>query len=473
VPLSCSDADGDPLTLSIAGGPSKGTLGAIGGDAVTYTPNAGASGQDSFTYVAGDGTSDSAPATATITISRAPVCQDLARKTAVGQAVSVTLACLDQDGDPLTLSMVHPPAHGSVGAIADGKVTYTPADGSFEPDSFTYRADDGDGGALEAATVSITVTRPPACDPVSADTPAGEPVEVTLTCADPDGDDVTLETASGPAHGTLGAIAGGKVTYTPAAHYSGPDSFTYRAGDGTATSAPATVSITVIPPPNTAPSCDPVAKTAAAGEATEIQLSCSDGEADPLTLGVVDGPAHGTLGAIAGGKVTYTPDGGYDGEDAFTYRASDGDLQGSPATVTLTVTAPTGGGSTAPPAGAGATPPPAGGGPAAPPAGGPPPAPTLAVAKQKLKAVLAKGLAVRVRCSCTLKLQLVVDKKTAKQLKLGKRATVVGAVTRTVSGSVKLKIKLTGKARKALKKARSVKLTVRAGPVAKRVTLKR
>ena len=89
---------------------------------MTYTPNAGASGQDSFTYLADDGTSDSAPATATITISRAPVCQDLTRKTAVGQAVSVTLACLDQDGDPLTLSVVDPPAHGSLGAIAGGKV---------------------------------------------------------------------------------------------------------------------------------------------------------------------------------------------------------------------------------------------------------------------------------------------------------------------------------------------------------------
>ena len=37
----------------------------------------------------------------------------------------------------------------------------------------------------------------------------------------------------------------------------------------------------------------------------------------------------------------------------------------------------------------------------------------------------------------------------------------------------KLKVKLTGKARKALKKARSVKLTVRAGAVTKRVTVKR
>ena len=66
-----------------------------------------------------------------------------------------------------------------------------------------------------------------------------------------------------PSHGTLGAINQGrsKVTYTPTAGYSGPDSFTYRATDGTATSPAATVSITVVAPPNTSPSCQAVAKT--------------------------------------------------------------------------------------------------------------------------------------------------------------------------------------------------------------------
>ena len=78
---------------------------------------------------------------------------------------------------------------------------------------------------------------------------------MTLACTDPDGDALTLEKVAGPSHGTLGAIDQGtkKVTYTPAAGYSGPDSFTYRATDGTATSPAATVSITVVAPPNTAP----------------------------------------------------------------------------------------------------------------------------------------------------------------------------------------------------------------------------
>ena len=63
---------------------------------------------------------------------------------------------------------------------------------------------------------------------------------------------------------------------------------------------------------------------------------------------------------------------------------------------------------------------------------------------------------------CTLTLQLVVDKATAKKLKLGRKALVIGRLTRSVDGTATLKIKLTAKARKALKKAKHVKLAVRA-----------
>ena len=61
MPLTCTDPDGDPLALAIADGPSKGSLGAIAGGTVTYTPGAGESGADSFTYTAEDGDGASAP----------------------------------------------------------------------------------------------------------------------------------------------------------------------------------------------------------------------------------------------------------------------------------------------------------------------------------------------------------------------------------------------------------------------------
>ena len=46
---------------------------------------------------------------------------------------------------------------------------------------------------------------------------------------------------SGPTRGTLALNADGSFTYTPAADYNGPDSFTYHATDGSLNSAPVTV----------------------------------------------------------------------------------------------------------------------------------------------------------------------------------------------------------------------------------------
>jgi len=65
--------------------------------------------------------------------------------------------------------------------------------------------------------------------------------------SDVDGDTLTAALDAGPAHGTLALAADGSFAYTPAAGFTGADSFAYRAGDGAATSAPATVSIDVRP----------------------------------------------------------------------------------------------------------------------------------------------------------------------------------------------------------------------------------
>ncbi|MBN8975873.1 MAG: VCBS domain-containing protein [Rhizobiales bacterium] len=57
----------------------------------------------------------------------------------------------------------------------------------------------------------------------------------------------------GPSHGLLSLNADGSFSYTPTAGFSGQDSFTYRANDGSLDSNIATVTIDVTAPPNAAP----------------------------------------------------------------------------------------------------------------------------------------------------------------------------------------------------------------------------
>jgi beta propeller repeat protein len=67
ITLTASDADGDPLTYGILSNPSHGTLTGAAPN-LTYTPDAGYYGFDSFTFKANDGTSDSNTATVSITV---------------------------------------------------------------------------------------------------------------------------------------------------------------------------------------------------------------------------------------------------------------------------------------------------------------------------------------------------------------------------------------------------------------------
>ena len=62
---------------------------------------------------------------------------------------------------------------------------------------------------------------------------------------DADNDTLTAAKVTDPANGTVTLNPNGGFTYTPTAGYSGPDSFTYRANDGTVNSNIATVTITV------------------------------------------------------------------------------------------------------------------------------------------------------------------------------------------------------------------------------------
>ena len=70
---------------------------------------------------------------------------------------AITLTATDVDGNSLTYSVVTGPTHGALSGHADRICTYTPEANYRGPDSFTFRANDGEVDS-NIATVSITVT---------------------------------------------------------------------------------------------------------------------------------------------------------------------------------------------------------------------------------------------------------------------------------------------------------------------------
>ncbi len=168
----------------------------------------------------------------------------------------------------------------------------------------------------------------------SVTTSEDQPATLTLTGSDAEGDELSFAVVNGPSHGTLSGTAPSLV-YTPAANYSGPDSFTFQVNDGQLDSAPASVTITVAPV-NDAPVANGQAVATDEDEAVGITLSGMDVEGSALAFTILAGPSHGSLSGTAPDLV-YTPETNYGGPDSFTFKVNDGQLDSAPASVTITV----------------------------------------------------------------------------------------------------------------------------------------
>ena len=247
ITLVGTDIDGDTLTYIIVNQPAHGDLTGSGATR-TYTPDANYFGPDSFTFRVYDGNINSNIATVSITVTAVndtPVADDKNAVTLEDTPVDITFTGSDVEGTTLSFAIDSDPAHGTLSGSGATR-TYTPDLDFHGSDSFTYTASDG-GGVSAPATVSITVTPvndPPSAQSQNVGTTVDTPVDITLAGSDPEGDPLTFSVTASPASGTLSGAAP-DLTYTPDAAYVGPDSFTFVASDGEATSQEATVAIDV------------------------------------------------------------------------------------------------------------------------------------------------------------------------------------------------------------------------------------
>jgi VCBS repeat-containing protein len=352
-----TDTDDEPLTAALVSGqgPSHGTLTLNADGSFDYTPTAGYLGTDSFQYTASDGALTSSAATATITVvNSAPQAVSHAYSvlhdtTLAVPAVGLLLYASDPEGDTITAAVGTGPAHGSVTVNGNGSFSYVPVASYVGTDSFTYTVSDG-SLTSDAATVTLTVKASNTAPTATADTytvahdsvrRTGVDDGVLANDSDADSDPLLAVLVSGPTHGTLALSIDGSFVYTPTAGYTGSDSFTYHAFDGTTTSTTVTVSLTVA---DDVPTAQAVTYSVLSSGTTNVDAYRgvlaydSDGE-DSLTAVWYSGPSHGTLTLNSDGSFSYTPGGGFTGSDAFSYRAYDGTNYSSAVTVGLT-TAP-------------------------------------------------------------------------------------------------------------------------------------
>jgi hypothetical protein len=149
---------------------------------------------------------------------------------------------------------------------------------------------------------------------------------------------LAFQRLSKPADGLVTLNSDGSLQYTPAPGFHGSDSFTYDVTNGTSTSNPATVNITV---ENQLPTASDASFSDELGASQIFTSSLSSdvgGGSAALTFALVDGAREGTVALDpTTGSFTYAPSTEFTGTDSFTYDVTDGTLISTTATATIYV----------------------------------------------------------------------------------------------------------------------------------------
>jgi large repetitive protein len=253
-----SDPDGDPLTV-ISASAANGAVVINANGTFTYTPGPGFNGTDTITYSISDGQGGTATATIPVTINAvndAPVqIGSLPPQSNVDAQAGISVATAggftDVDNTTLSYSATGLPAGLSINAatgIISGTIDHSASQGGTAGVySIVVTATDS-GGLTASQTFSWTVTNPvPTAANDTASTTEDVPIpsiNVLGNDADPDGDTLTVISASAP-NGTVTINPDGTLRYVPNANFNGADTITYSISDGQGGTATATVAITI------------------------------------------------------------------------------------------------------------------------------------------------------------------------------------------------------------------------------------
>jgi hypothetical protein len=359
-----TDSNSDPLTVRLDRNAAHGTLTLQPDGSFSYTPAAGYTGADDFTYIANDGKADSAAATVALAVGDPSLFSDSfsrATSPSVGNGwveVEAAGAAAVLDGTRLSFAdtsnaVMRPLVRHGFNAVTSGFLEW-----EFELDWAKTGTDDayevhmqlGEGAQMNASSATAGVGidlvwghvggvdqtlgyrragATTALAPLTGRATIRVRVDVAALAYDVYvdgqriGSPIPVETA-----GTFDTLRFFTDGVDEAA-------FSGRTFDTISVKAWHSDGVTR----NTAPIVPDQVVWADDTLAKEITLAYTDGDGPgPYAFDIIDGPSHGTLGSDDGdATVVYTPTAGFVGKDSFTFRVGDGTATSGLATMSVVV----------------------------------------------------------------------------------------------------------------------------------------
>ncbi|MBC7980838.1 MAG: tandem-95 repeat protein [Armatimonadetes bacterium] len=311
ITLAGFDVDGNSLTFTVLAGPENGTLGGTAPN-LTYQPDSGFSGSDTFTFRVNDGQVNSATATVSITVAQAPPLTDVYLLAKTGW----TLKLADSEqlpGSPGNFAFDGNP--GTFWHTRMNSITAAPLPHEIQINLGTVRTINGfrylsrqDGstaGNIGGYEFHVSLDGVNWGSPVAAGTFASSNAEKQVLFTAKTGQFVRLK--------ALSEINGGSVTCI------------------------AEINLLQEIVANQLPLANPQALTTERDSPLPITLGGTDLDGSALTFSIASNPLHGSLSGTVP-NLTYLPNAGFTGSDQFTFRTHDGGDFSAAATVSIGVT---------------------------------------------------------------------------------------------------------------------------------------
>ena len=340
---------GGALTFAVATSVENGTLNFNADGSYEYTPSAGFSGADAFSYVVTDAASgESLTQTVEITVNalvedgsdnQAPVAVDDSAEGFQDQPLrNINILGNDQDpeGGVLTVTAAESVSGAIVTINPDGTLDYTPLIGFVGADTVTYTITDADGATAQASLV-IAITPPQGQNALE-----GEAIEVFLEDTEflrtlPVGTTVTVASSQGS---QVTISADGVMEYQAPPGFTGEDVITYTVDDGQGNVITKTVVMQVYPLDASLVGIDDAVVTPEDTTLLNIAVLANDKIAEGSEVSVVSAIAESgaQVEINADGTLNYTPVQDFTGIDSVTYTARNSDGVESTATLSIEVT---------------------------------------------------------------------------------------------------------------------------------------